>query len=85
MDLYSRHQRILRNGVKQVRAGQFLKETALDNKKMNNYAFSRMDLKEDEKIAVEEKKAKLYVPSPIKTQKNLVPFCFWADWAVRQC
>ena len=24
---------------------------------MNNYAFSRMDLKEDEKIAVEEKKA----------------------------
>ena len=37
-----------------------------------------MDLKEDEKIAVEEKKAKLYIPSLIKTQKNLVPFCFWA-------
>ena len=33
-----------------------------------------MDLKEDEKIAVEEKKAKLYIPSLIKTQKNLVPF-----------
>ena len=43
---------------------------------MDNYAFSRMDLKEDEKIAVEEKKAKLYVPSLIKTQKNLVPFLF---------
>ena len=58
MALNSRHQRILRNGVKQARAGQYLKETALDNKKMNNYAFSRMDLKEDEKIAVEEKKAR---------------------------
>jgi hypothetical protein len=25
---------------------------------------------------------KLFIPSNIKTQLNLVPFCFWADWAV---
>ena len=24
----------------------------------------------------------MYIPSRIKTQMNLVPFCFWADWAV---
>ena len=24
----------------------------------------------------------MYIPSGIKTQMNLVPFCFWADWAV---
>ena len=35
-----------------------------------------MDLKEDEKIAVEEKKAKLYIPSPIKTQKKSCTFLF---------
>ena len=27
--------------------------------------------------------AKLYIPSSIKTQKNLVPFCLWEDCAVR--
>ena len=26
---------------------------------------------------------KLYVPSTIKTQTKLVPFYFWADWAIR--
>ena len=24
----------------------------------------------------------MYIPSSIKTQMNVVPFCFWADWAV---
>ena len=27
--------------------------------------------------------AKLYIPSSVKTQRNLVPFCLWADCAVR--
>ena len=27
--------------------------------------------------------AKLYIPSTISTQVNLVHFCFWADWVVR--
>ena len=26
---------------------------------------------------------KLYIPSALKTQTNLVPFCFWANWVVR--
>ena len=27
--------------------------------------------------------SKLYIRSTLKTQMNLMPFCFWADWAVR--
>ena len=42
----SRHQRTLRNGVKQAKAGQFLKETVFD----------KIVDKEDELIAEEEKK-----------------------------
>jgi hypothetical protein len=29
-----------------------------------------------------KEKSKVYIPSTIKTEMNLVPFCFWADWAV---